>query len=109
MANWINKQIIQSGSGWAGIKSKQVEVDFWVITQETNQVIVSVSATDVTSSSIILVSPSWIVTTDHDTEDYQWDDVKAYATNIVNGVWFDVIAYTDNMSWGKYKFNCLYT
>jgi hypothetical protein len=43
-----------------------------------------VSATDVTTSSIITVSPAGTTTTDHDPDDYQWDNVQAYATNIID-------------------------
>ena len=106
--NWVNKQTLQTWWwGQSSSKTKVVQVDFWSL--EDSYAKVTVPATDVTTTSVIVVTPAWTTTTDHDPDDYQWDNVQAYATNIINWVSFDLIAHTDNQTWGKYNFNCLYT
>jgi hypothetical protein len=52
-----------------------------------------------------MVSPAGVATADHDPDDYQWDNISGYVSNIVNGVSFDIIGVAPNGSWGDYVFN----
>ena len=61
----------------------------------------------VTSSSKIVCSVFGVATADHDPDDYILEGVYAFATNIVNGVGFDVIALAPNGTFGRYIIHCI--
>jgi hypothetical protein len=98
---WKNKSLatINSGAGYSG----QVTIDFGTV--ESSFVRHTVLNSKALTGSIILVSPSGLATADHDPDDYQWDNVSGYATNIVNGVSFDIIGVAPNETWGRYTMN----
>ncbi len=90
-----------SGGGVAG----QATVDFGAVSQEDSIARTTVATASALSSSKILVSPAGIATADHDPDDYQWDNISGYVTNIVNGVSFDIIGVAPNGAYGDYAFN----
>ena len=100
--------IVSATSSGGGI-SGQATVDFGPITTEDSIATVTVSTASVTTTSIIQVSPAGVATADHDPDDYQWDNISAYVSNIINGISFDIIGVAPNGSWGDYKFNYLIT
>jgi len=84
------------------------EVDFGFLSgQENNVASVTVAATWATSSSVIICAPIATATADHDPDDYALEGIKAYATNIVDGVGFDIIASADYATFGKYNINAI--
>jgi hypothetical protein len=83
----------------------QATVDFGASTGENSIARITVSTASATTTSIIVVSPSGAITADHDTDDYQWDNISGYASNIVDGVSFDIVGVAPNGSWGEYIFN----
>lgn len=91
----------------AGVQSGQVDINFGTIDQEDSYTVTTVLTSSVLTTSIITVSPSGVATADHDPDDYQWDLISGYVTNIVNGVSFDIIGVAPNGSWGTYKINYL--
>ena len=80
------------------------QVDFGYATGgEGNFATVTVAAPWVTPTSTIICSPLSTATADHAPDDYALEGLKAYATNIVNGVGFDIVAVADYATWGKYN------
>jgi hypothetical protein len=59
----------------------------------------------ITNDCYITCSPSGRSTPDHDAEDAAVDGIHAYAANIIHGNSFDVIAFSDHGSWGRYYIN----
>jgi hypothetical protein len=94
-----------SGGGGGSTVSGQATVNFGAVTQEDSYAVVTVANTSALTASIISVTPSGVATTDHDPDDYQWDNISGYVSNIINGVSFDIIGVAPNGSWGQYKFN----
>lgn len=88
-----------------GATAGQATVDFGAVTQEDSIARVTVANAAALSSSIINVSPAGIATADHDPDDYQWDNISGYVTNIVDGVSFDIIGVAPNGAFGDYAFN----
>jgi len=80
--------------------SVAAEVDFGAA--EAPSATVTVSASWVTSSTKLVAAPFAVATADHDPDDYAAEGITAMATNIVDGVGFDVIAQAPNGTWGKY-------
>lgn len=97
----------QTSPGTGGGVSGQATVDFGPITTEDSIARVTITTVSALTTSIIQVSPAGVATTDHDPDDYQWDNISAYVSNIINGVSFDIIGVAPNGSWGQYKFNYL--
>lgn len=93
-----------AGGGAATVKG-QATVDFGIATTENSIGIVTVATASALTASIITVCASGAVTADHDTADYQWDNISGYVSNIVNGVSFDIIGVAPNGTWGDYIFN----
>jgi hypothetical protein len=90
------------------INSLQTTVDFGnQLGGESCQSTTTVSAPWVTLNSIIICSVAAIATPDHDAEDCVLEGITAYATNIIPGVSFDVIANSPNNTWGQYTINCI--
>jgi hypothetical protein len=97
--------VISSSGGGGGGVSGQATVNFGASSQEDSSAVVTVNTASVSTSSIILVSPSGVATADHDIDDYQWDNISGYVTNIINGVSFDIKGIAPNGSWGQYVLN----
>lgn len=93
--------LVIPGGGVSG----QATVDFGASTGENSIARVTVFTASALTASIIMVSPAGIATADHDPDDYQWDNISGYVSNIVNGVSFDIIGVAPNGSWGDYVFN----
>lgn len=86
----------------------QGQVDFGFLTgQETNIATVTMAASWVTPTSIIICSPLATATDDHDPEDYALEGIKAYPTNIIDGVGFDVIVSANYATFGKYNIQAI--
>jgi hypothetical protein len=83
----------------------QATVDFG--SAETESARVTVVAAWVNASSIIVCSAAGIATLDHDAEDAAAEGVTAIATDIVDGVGFDVLASAPRGTWGRYVINCV--
>jgi hypothetical protein len=64
-----------------------------------------VSAPWVTQFSIILCNPYSGTTVDHDPDDVAVENIDAYATNIIPGVGFTIVASAPHNTWGKYLIN----
>lgn len=90
--------------GGGGI-SGQATVNFGANTQEDSIARVTVSTSSVSSSSIITVTPSGAATSNHDPDDYACEEVSGHATNIVDGVSFDIVGVAPNGAYGSYQFN----
>lgn len=94
----------KSGGG----NAVQGTVDFGFPTgKEGDVATVTVAATWVTSSSIIVCSVSAETTADHSPDDPLVEGLVAYAGNIVNGVGFDIVCVAPNNSWGRYVINAV--
>lgn len=92
----------------AGYKTATAQVDFGFQSgQENNLTTVTVAAAWVTPSSIIICSPLATATDDHDPEDYALEGIKAYPTNIIDGVSFDIIVSADYATFGKYNIQAI--
>ena len=109
-------QGIQGIQGIQGVKGDDgatsnaatAQVDFGFQSgQETNIATVTVAASWVTPTSIIICSPLATATTDHDPEDYALEGIKAYTTNIIDGVSFDVIVSANYATFGKYNIQAI--
>ena len=85
----------------------QALVNFGSPYQEDFNATVTVSAPWVQATSVIICSSSGIATVDHDPDDYLADQIQAYATNIVPGVSFDVVAVAPSGTWGRYLINTI--
>lgn len=103
--------ITNPSGGGATTNKAQVTVDFGFQTgQEGDVAIATVSASWVTSGTILTCTPCPIATTDHDPDDYAIEGIQAYARNIVPGVSFDVVASAATGStFGKYVINIVGT
>jgi hypothetical protein len=87
------------------VATGQATVNFGASSQEDSISRVTVSTALAVTASIISVTPSGKATADHDPDDYQWDNITGYPTNIVNGVSFDVVGVAPGGAWGQYIFN----
>jgi len=65
---------------------------------------VSVAATWVTASSIIVVSPG-AASADHDAEDALLEGLIASVTDLTAGVGFTLTVHAPSGTWGRYNFN----
>jgi len=86
----------------------QVTVDFGFSSgNEGDTAIVTVPCSWVKSDSIILCNASGGSTLDHSGEDAMIEDIQGFATNIVEGVSFDIVAYAPLGTWGRYNINAI--
>jgi len=82
-------------------------VDFGPTDSDLAQTTVT-GQTWVTANSIIVCGPAAIQSPDHSPEEYALEGIVAYATNLVPGVGFDVIAKAcgdSGTTYGKYYIN----
>jgi hypothetical protein len=104
--NTINTQISQmtpsSGNAATCI------VDFGFDTGlEGDTATITVPATWVLSTTVLVCTVAAISTLNHDPEDAVVEGIIAYPTNIVPGVSFDVECSAANNSWGQYQVNII--
>lgn len=97
---------IESLSPGGGGNFEQATVDFGSSASQNFNAVTTVPAAWVTSSSIILCTPSGEATADHDPEDYILEGITACVTNIVDGVSFDVLAGCPTGTFGDFIINC---
>lgn len=100
-----------SGGGGGGGNFVQALVDFGFASgNEGDSATVTVTGqTWVTSSSVIVCSAAEKTTADHDPDDVWAERIVAYASNLVVGTGFDIVATSANeggRTWGKYYINC---
>lgn len=89
-------------------KSLQATVDFGNASGgEADLARVTVAAAWVTDSSVILCTAAGVATLDHDAEDAALEGIQAVATNLNEGVGFDVIARAPQGSWGRFNINIM--
>jgi len=106
-------QELQNGNtiyGATGINLLQVTVDFGSDTgaiTRRHDATASVSATWVTTSSIIVCSPAGVSTTQHGIDDGLFEGLVAQAESLVSGTGFTLHVYSPLGSWGQYTFNCI--
>lgn len=97
---------IESLSPGGGGNFEQATLDFGSSASLDYNAVTTVSATWVTSASVILCTPSGTATADHDPEDYILEGITACVTNIVDGVSFDVLAGCPSGTYGDFIINC---
>jgi hypothetical protein len=84
----------------------QAQVDFgYDAGGEGDTATVTVTAGWVTAQSIIVCTAAGESTADHGPEDAAAEGIVAYATNLMPGLSFDIIAYAPQDTWGKYLIN----
>jgi hypothetical protein len=104
----ITSATTAAAAGGGGVNKVQATVDFGFTTgNEGDVATVTVTATWVTATSIIVCAPAGIATTDHDPEDYVIEGITAYPINIVAGVGFDIIAGARENTFGTYVINAV--
>lgn len=87
-------------------KTAQATVDFGNASGgEADIASVTVAASWVTNSSVILCTAAGVATPDHDAEDAALENITALAANLNAGVGFDLIARAAAGSWGRYSIN----
>lgn len=83
--------------------TKEIEVDFGTIKRQNKTF--TIADAQVTATSKIVTTISGKATTDHSTDEIMILDLKAYANNIVDGVGFDIIVFSQNNLKGKFNIN----
>lgn len=83
--------------------TKEVEIDFGAI--GTKNKIFTIADASVTATSKIVATISGKPTEDHSTDEIMILDLRAYANNIVVGVGFDIIIFSQNNLKGKFNIN----
>lgn len=93
-----------NGSGGSGGNSVSADVDFGFVTGgEGDVATTTVAASWVGAATKLVCQLFAVATSDHDPEDYAIEGISVYASNIVAGVGFDVIASAPNGTFGVYK------
>lgn len=67
----------------------------------------NVAAPWVTANTILVCTPAATASLDHSPDDAAVEGVTAYATNVVPGVGFDIIASSRGGTWGNYLINAV--
>lgn len=89
-----------------GVNHLQVEVDFGFASAGEGDIArTTVAATWVTAASKIICGAFAAATPEHDPDDVVIEGIIAYASNLVPGVGFDVIAYAPQGAFGRYLVN----
>jgi hypothetical protein len=100
---------VPSGGGGSGVISGQVLADFGFQSGlETDITTVTVTASWITSGTILVCSPAPLATADHDPDDYSVEGIVAYAENLIVGTSFDIRVKScgdGEITWGKYYIN----
>lgn len=88
--------------------SVQATVDFgYPSGGEGDTATVTVPAAWVDAGATIICTPAMVATPDHDPDDALVETIISRATNIIPGVSFDIDAYAQNGSWGRYVINAI--
>lgn len=96
------------GSGGGSVNTAQGTVDFgFAVGGEDSIATVTVTAAWASSTSRIVCSPAAVATADHDPDDVPAEALSAYATNVVDGVGFDIVAAAPAGTWGRYLINAI--
>jgi hypothetical protein len=91
------------------VSHTEIVIDFGLITKKTNNKKFFVPDTNVLSFSKISVSVSGNATTDHSSDEIVLLQVSVFASNIQNGIGFDISAISPQKVYGKVKVNYLIT
>lgn len=83
----------------------QVEVNFGSSTSEDFNTSVTVNDLNILSTSKILCSVAGIATDDHSIEEILASNITVIAGKIIANTSFDILAFCDNGTYGKYKIN----
>ena len=75
---------------------------------ENDSATVTVATASILTASKIVVSVFGGTTADHDPDDVFVEELLAYATNIVNGVSFDIVCKAPNNTFGQFVVNYYY-
>lgn len=94
-------EIISLATG--GAATKEIEIDFGVVA--TNNKKFTIADTEVLTTSKVVATISGKPTADHSTDEIMILDLKAYVNNIVDGVSFDLIVFSNNKLKGKFNIN----
>lgn len=90
------------------VKGVAVEVDFGHADGgEGYLATASVPATWIGADATIVAAAAAVATADHDPGDAAVEGLTAYATNIVPGTGFDVVARAPAGSWGRYAIHVI--
>jgi hypothetical protein len=95
-----------SGSGGTVVNTVTSQVNFGFqgsTGQEGDTASVAVSASWVTINSIITCKVQATSTTDHDSDDVVVEGLIAYATDIIPGTGFTIVATAPQNTWGLYN------
>lgn len=74
---------------------------------ETDSASVTVPATWVTETSMIMCQPVVAATLDHDPIDVVIERISAFPSNLIPGISFDIVAYAPHETWGRYLINAV--
>jgi hypothetical protein len=97
--------MVPAGGGGNAV---QATVDFgYASGGEDSLATVTVTASWVSATSKIVCSPAASGTADHDPQDAAAEMLSAYATNLVAGVGFDIVAAAPGGTWGRYLINAV--
>lgn len=83
----------------------QAEINFGLITQTEYNTSVTVIDSNIDTASLITCCLSATATTDHSIDEAMISGINVMAGNIQDGVGFDILAYCDSGTFGKYKIN----
>lgn len=89
----------------SSISKGSFDLDFGANNQESTSTTTVVADTSALSTSEILISNKHISTSDHDPDDYIWDEIITSIVSISNGVGFTVNGHAPNGSFGIYTFS----
>lgn len=104
----ITSATTAAAAGGGGVNKVQATVDFGFATGNEGDIAsVTVTATWVTATSIIVCTPAGVTTADHDPEDYVIEGIAAYPINIVAGTGFDIVAGARSNTFGNYVINAV--
>ena len=84
------------------------EVDFGVVSQESDIATVTVSDAAITATSYPSATLYALATTDHDPDDYMAEGLTAFISSVTAGAGFNISVRAPNLSWGKYKVTYMY-
>lgn len=80
-----------------------IEIDFGA--SEANSVAYTIADTRITTSNVIIPSLAYYDTADHTAEEALCEGITLCASNVVDGVSYDIIAFAPNCTWGRYYIN----
>lgn len=99
---------LSNGSGGGGgdqIHTGIAEIDFGAITENNFNASIVISNTNITASSVILVTVAPYETSDHSFDEILVEDINLIPSNLDAGVGFEIQAYCNTSTYGKFKVN----